>query len=46
MEVIQVITICSIVDNVHFCFVIWILCKAFILLLSLSFSNIEDIRNN
>ena len=35
IQVIQVITNCNIVDKVHFCFIIWILCNDFILLLSL-----------
>ena len=44
MEVIQLITICSTVDIVTFCFVTSILCNDFILLLLLTFTNGEGIR--
>ena len=44
MEVIQLITICSTVDIVTFCFVTSILCNDFILLLLLMFANGEGIR--
>ena len=44
MEVIQLISICSTVDIVTFCFVTSILCNDFILLLLLTFTNGEGIR--
>ena len=44
MEVIQLITICSSVDIVTFCFVTLILCNDFILLLLLTFANGEGIK--